>query len=146
LGKSVSKVVLLGKLLVYVNSEFRSVENELNFNMFARLVWITHHFNCWLQLAGALKAAVYCRGPLELPVFAGSAEMSKKNVEIALNGPPSCATEAIRQYEDKGAIAAFDRIPFSYASANFTFDTDTCVGDVHFGKCTGFIMYFTIAG
>ena len=108
------------------------------------------HIYCYcltgeLQLAGVLKAAVYCRGPLEVPVFAGSAEMSKKNVGIALDGPSSSATEAIKQHEDKGAIAAFDRIPFSYASANFTFDTDTCVGDVHFDKWIGLTMYFIVS-
>lgn len=83
------------------------------------------------HLAGAIKAAVYCRGPLEVPVFAGSAEISKKNVGTALDGPSTAATEAIKRHEEKGAVAAFDRIPFSYASANFTFDTDNCVADVY---------------
>lgn len=86
-------------------------------------------------MAGALKAAVYCRGPLEVPVFAGSAEILKKNMDTALNGPSSAATEAVKQHETKGAVAAFDRIPFSYASANFTFDTDNCVGDMLFQGC-----------
>ncbi|KAI5082263.1 hypothetical protein GOP47_0002006 [Adiantum capillus-veneris] len=83
------------------------------------------------SLAGAIKAAVYCRGPLEVPVFAGSAEISKKNMTVALNGPTTAASEAVKQHESRGAVAAFDRIPFSYASANFTFDTDNCMADVY---------------
>ncbi|MCO5581693.1 hypothetical protein L7F22_035582 [Adiantum nelumboides] len=82
-------------------------------------------------LAGAIKAAVYCRGPLEVPVFAGSAEVLKKNMAITVNGPTTAATKAVKQHEGRGAVAAFDRIPFSYASANFTFDTDNCMADVY---------------
>lgn len=82
-------------------------------------------------LAGAIKAAVYCRGPLEVPVFAGSADISKVTVGIGLDEVCTAATEAIKQYEDRGAVAAFDRVPFSNASANFTFDTDNCIADLY---------------
>ncbi|KAH7281931.1 hypothetical protein KP509_35G004100 [Ceratopteris richardii] len=82
-------------------------------------------------LAGAIKAAIYCRGPLEVPIFAGSAEISKKNVKNNLTGPTTPAIEAVKQHEQRGAVAALDRLPVSNASANFTFDKDSCVADVY---------------
>ncbi|KAI7982064.1 hypothetical protein LOK49_LG15G02361 [Camellia lanceoleosa] len=33
--------------------------------------------------------------------------------------------------KDAGAVAAVDRIPFSYISANFTFNSDNCVADLY---------------
>jgi hypothetical protein len=33
--------------------------------------------------------------------------------------------------KEAGAVAAFDRVPFSYLSANFTFNTDNCVADLY---------------
>lgn len=37
------------------------------------------------------------------------------------------ASEALANSKEAGALAAFDRIPFSNVSVNFTFDTDNCV-------------------
>lgn len=41
--------------------------------------------------------------------------------------PPSVASEAVLQNKEAGAVAAFDRIPFSHVSANFTYNLDNCV-------------------
>lgn len=41
--------------------------------------------------------------------------------------PSSIAYEAMMKNKEAGAIAAFDHVPFSCVSANFTFSTDNCV-------------------
>ncbi|KAJ1438217.1 hypothetical protein SESBI_03114 [Sesbania bispinosa] len=45
--------------------------------------------------------------------------------------PASVASEALAISKEAGALAAFDRVPFSYVSANFTFNTDNCVADLY---------------
>lgn len=44
-----------------------------------------------------------------------------------IDNPASVASEALAASKEAGALAAFDRIPFSYVSGNFTFNTDNCV-------------------
>ncbi|XP_057851125.2 protein SUBSTANDARD STARCH GRAIN 4, chloroplastic isoform X2 [Cryptomeria japonica] len=81
-------------------------------------------------IAGSLKAVFNCQGPMDVPIFVGSAVVSKKN-DNDLNMPSSVASESVRLNKDNGAVAAFDRVPFSYMSANFTFNTDNCMADLY---------------
>ncbi|KAH9324119.1 hypothetical protein KI387_004297 [Taxus chinensis] len=81
-------------------------------------------------VAGSLKAVFNCQGPLDVPVFVGSAVISKKHNDD-LNMPSSVVSEVVRKNRDIGAVAAFDRVPFSYMSANFTFNSDNCMADLY---------------
>lgn len=80
-----------------------------------------------LQLAGSVTAVFNCQGPLDAPIFVGSAMVSRKFSQLISENPTSAALEAMLKSKEAGAVAAFDRIPFSYVSANFTFNTDDCV-------------------
>lgn len=68
-----------------------------------------------------------CQGPLDAPIFVGSGMVSRKISYAVSDVPASSASEAMLKNKEAGAVAAFDRIPFSYLSANFTFNTDNCV-------------------
>lgn len=68
-----------------------------------------------------------CQGPLDAPVFVGSGIISRKTFHSISSLPPSSASEAVTKNGEAGAVAAFDRIPFSHVSANFTFNLDNCV-------------------
>ncbi|CAO2199264.1 unnamed protein product [Urochloa humidicola] len=81
-------------------------------------------------LAGSVTAVFNCQGPLDAPVFVGSGIVSRKSLSIS-GMPPSAASEAVMQNKEAGAVAAFDHIPFSHVSANFTFNLDNCVADLY---------------
>ena len=81
----------------------------------------------WLQLAGFVTAIFNCQGPLDAPIFVGSGMVTRKMGTSAFDTIASSAFEAVVKSKDVGAVAAMDRIPFSYLSANFTFNTDNCV-------------------
>eukprot|EP01018_Ginkgo_biloba_P034767 Gb_34396 [translate_table: standard] len=85
---------------------------------------------CGPELAGSLKAVFNCQGPLDVPIFVGSGVISRKNIHSISNMPSSVAAETVRQNKDAGAVAAFDRVPFSYVSVNFTFNTDNSALEV----------------
>ncbi|CAN1218527.1 Protein TIC236, chloroplastic [Linum perenne] len=82
-------------------------------------------------VAGSLTAVFNCQGPLDAPVFVGSGMVSRKISNSGLDVPVSAASEAMLKSKEAGAVAAFDRVPFSYVSANFTFNTDNCVADLY---------------
>ncbi|XP_065849413.1 protein TIC236, chloroplastic [Euphorbia lathyris] len=82
-------------------------------------------------LAGSVTAVFNCQGPLDAPIFVGSGMVSRKISHSVLNIPVSTAYEAMLKSRDGGAVAAFDRVPFSYLSANFTFNTDNSVADLY---------------
>ncbi|XP_023763180.1 protein TIC236, chloroplastic [Lactuca sativa] len=82
-------------------------------------------------LAGSVTAVFNCQGPLDAPVFVGSGLVSRKLSSSVADVPTSPAYEAIMKNKEAGAVAAFDRVPFSYVSANFTFNTDNCVADLY---------------
>ncbi|KAL9233913.1 hypothetical protein vseg_008847 [Gypsophila vaccaria] len=82
-------------------------------------------------LAGCVTAIFNCQGPLETPVFVGSGMVTRKTGPFISDTNTSLASEAVANNKDAGAVAAFDRIPFSYLSANFTFNTDNCVADLY---------------
>lgn len=78
-------------------------------------------------MAGSVTAVFNCQGPLDAPIFVGSGMVSRKMAPSVSDVPASCALEAMLKSKEAGAVAAFDRVPFSYVSANFTFNTDNCV-------------------
>ncbi|KAL5716618.1 hypothetical protein ACHQM5_009756 [Ranunculus cassubicifolius] len=82
-------------------------------------------------LAGSITAVFNCQGPLDAPLFVGSGVVSRKTANSAFEFPASDASEAMMRCKEAGAVAAFDRIPFSYVSANFTFNTDNNVADLY---------------
>lgn len=82
-------------------------------------------------LAGSVTAVFNCQGPLDAPVFVGSGLVSRKIAHSLSDFPASSASEAMMNNKDVGAVAAVDRIPFSYISANFTFNSDNCVADLY---------------
>ncbi|XP_074280480.1 protein TIC236, chloroplastic isoform X2 [Silene latifolia] len=82
-------------------------------------------------VAGCVTAIFNCQGPLDTPVFVGSGMVTRKMGPSISDINVSSASEALASNKDAGAVAAFDRIPFSYLSANFTFNTDNCVADLY---------------
>ncbi|KAL3650861.1 hypothetical protein CASFOL_007264 [Castilleja foliolosa] len=82
-------------------------------------------------LAGSVTAVFNCQGPLDAPVFVGSALVSRKLIHLPADTPQSDAYEAMMNNKEAGAVAAIDHVPFSYVSANFTFNTDNCVADLY---------------
>ncbi|KAH9616453.1 hypothetical protein KSS87_018431 [Heliosperma pusillum] len=82
-------------------------------------------------VAGCVTAIFNCQGPLDTPVFVGSGMVTRKTGPSISDVNVSSASEALASNKDAGAVAAFDRIPFSYLSANFTFNSDNCVADLY---------------
>ncbi|XP_071723497.1 protein TIC236, chloroplastic-like [Rutidosis leptorrhynchoides] len=82
-------------------------------------------------LAGSVTAVFNCQGPLEAPIFIGSGMVTRKIAQSLSDIPASTASEAMLKSKEAGAVAALDRVPFSYLSANFTFSTDNCVADLY---------------
>lgn len=82
-------------------------------------------------LAGSVTSVFNCQGPLDAPVFVGSALVSRKIIHLPANTPQSAAYEAMMNHKEAGAVAAIDHVPLSYVSANFTFNTDNCVADLY---------------
>ncbi|EFJ16558.1 hypothetical protein SELMODRAFT_421796 [Selaginella moellendorffii] len=82
-------------------------------------------------VAGAVKAVVYCRGPLDAPIFEGSAETLKNRTDLTFNASPSKAIDSIRNNLHKGAAAAYDNVAFTMASGSFTFDTDGATANIY---------------
>ncbi|KAJ8751742.1 hypothetical protein K2173_025919 [Erythroxylum novogranatense] len=82
-------------------------------------------------LAGSVTAVFNCQGPLDAPIFVGSGMASRKVSYSVSDVPASAAYEVLLKSKESGAVAAFDRVPFSYLSANFTFNTDNCIADLY---------------
>ncbi|KHN25513.1 hypothetical protein glysoja_043027 [Glycine soja] len=83
------------------------------------------------SLAGSVTALFNCQGPLDTPVFVGTGMVSRTFSYLQTETTASAASEALATSKEAGALAAFDRVPFSYVSANFTFNTDNCVADLY---------------
>ncbi|CAI5993110.1 unnamed protein product [Closterium sp. NIES-64] len=84
-------------------------------------------------LAGSLQGLLFCRGPLDAPIFEGTAELAAEPADVdaavaAVAG--SDAAGAVEAWRGEGAVGAYDRVPVTAATANFTFNTDDCVSDV----------------
>ncbi|XP_054788794.1 protein TIC236, chloroplastic-like isoform X2 [Prosopis cineraria] len=82
-------------------------------------------------IAGSVTALFNCQGPLDAPVFVGSAMVSRTFSQLHIETSTSAAFEVLAKSKETGALAAFDRVPFSHVSANFTFNTDDCVADLY---------------
>ncbi|KAK7351417.1 hypothetical protein VNO77_10862 [Canavalia gladiata] len=82
-------------------------------------------------LAGSVTALFNCQGPLDSPIFVGTGIVSRTLSSLHVDVPSSVASEALVNSKEAGALAAFDRVPFSYVSANFTFNTDNCIADLY---------------
>lgn len=80
-----------------------------------------------VQLAGSVTAIFNCQGPLDAPLFVGSGIVSRKASYSVSTEHPSSASEALAKNKEAGAVAAFDHIPLSHVSANFTFNLDNSV-------------------
>lgn len=80
-----------------------------------------------MQLAGSVTALFNCQGPLDSPIFVGTGMVSRTLSSLFVDTPATVASEALAKSKEAGALAAFDRVPISYASANFTFNADNCV-------------------
>eukprot|EP00873_Tetraselmis_striata_P029672 jgi/Tetstr1/449936/TSEL_036990.t1 len=76
-----------------------------------------------VPVTGAVRGVLHCTGPLEYPVFSGT----------AITIPPTKAQIAASEETDAkaalvatpGAVGAYDKVPFQSASAVFTFDTSS---------------------
>ncbi|KAH1252909.1 hypothetical protein GmHk_04G009734 [Glycine max] len=77
-------------------------------------------------LAGSITALFNCQGPLDTPIFVGTGTVSRTFSSLHVDTPTTVASEALAKSKEAGALAAFDRVPFSHVSANFTFNTDSC--------------------
>jgi hypothetical protein len=83
-------------------------------------------------IAGALRGVLHVTGPLEKPIFSGSAS--------ALRPPPALLvgvedTPALRALlADPAAVAAYDRVPATAANGVFTLDTSTEMFVLHSGQ------------
>jgi hypothetical protein len=84
-------------------------------------------------VAGALRGTLHCTGPLEKPVFMGTAVAVRDAAHIdALARPAGAvgwAAEALAT--EPRAVAAYDRIPFDAVKAVFTLDTATSIFQLH---------------
>ncbi|GAB4854197.1 hypothetical protein Ancab_022779 [Ancistrocladus abbreviatus] len=80
-------------------------------------------------VAGFVTTIFNCQGPLDAPIFVGSGMVTRKIGVSDINVSP--AYEVVMKDKDAGAVAAFDHIPISYLSANFTFNTDNCIADLY---------------
>lgn len=84
---------------------------------------------------------------MDAPIFEGTAEVSGKHLPLVYESPASTAVTAIKDNHAVGAVAAYDRIPFTSASASFTFNTDNCVSrSTHLRPigCIGFTFLDTL--
>ncbi|KAK7410301.1 hypothetical protein VNO78_00981 [Psophocarpus tetragonolobus] len=81
-------------------------------------------------LAGSITALFNCQGPLDTPIFVGTAMVSR-TLSCHVDSPTTVASEALAKSKEAEALAAFDCIPFSHVSANFTFNTDNCIADLY---------------
>ncbi|GMH11870.1 hypothetical protein Nepgr_013711 [Nepenthes gracilis] len=84
-----------------------------------------------LPLAGFVTTIFNCQGPLDAPIFVGSGMITRKIGHPVSDIYASSAYEVVMKDKDAGAVAAFDRIPISYLSANFTFNTDDCIAELY---------------
>ncbi|KAK6131671.1 hypothetical protein DH2020_034578 [Rehmannia glutinosa] len=65
-------------------------------------------------LAGSLTAVFNCQGPLDAPVFMGSALVSRKLIHLSANTPQSAAYETMMNNKEVDAVAAIDHVADLY--------------------------------
>lgn len=78
-------------------------------------------------MAGAVRGFLYVGGPLDFPIFTGSAETIPPKPEDLSRGVPgteaALAEDAVRAGAAEGAVAAYDCLAVKDARAVFTVDT-----------------------
>ena len=81
---------------------------------------------------GALHGSLMITGPLDHPVYTGNAYLAPPRGSAGVDVvQPSSATAAVAAAAADGAVAAYDRIPFTSGSAVFTLDTETQMFRLH---------------
>lgn len=84
------------------------------------------------SLAGSLRGLLGVSGPLDAPVYSGSAAAVRPTPEL-LAGVEACpALSAL--LADRSAVAAYDRVPASAAGAVFSLDSGTGILTLHSGQ------------
>ncbi|CAG9460725.1 unnamed protein product [Pedinophyceae sp. YPF-701] len=79
--------------------------------------------------SGAARGIVHVTGPLEKPIFSGTVVAVVPTGDMLAHAPSSWAQDVMEA--TPGAVAAYDKIPFSRASAVFTVDTSTEMCHLH---------------
>ena len=74
-------------------------------------------------VAGAVQGTLHVSGPLEKPVFSGTAMVVRPSAEMLADCEPSDALAAV--LAGPGAAGAYDKLPFKDAKVVFSLDTKT---------------------
>ncbi|KAK9804274.1 hypothetical protein WJX72_004315 [[Myrmecia] bisecta] len=82
-----------------------------------------------MPVAGAVRGVLHCTGPLEQPVFSGTAVTVRSSPDDVGPGDKTAAQDVLDG--QAGALAAYDRLPLASASAVFTLDTSTDIFLLH---------------
>ncbi|CAL8466123.1 g5659 [Coccomyxa elongata] len=80
-------------------------------------------------IGGAVRGVLHCTGPLETPVFSGTAVAMPPSREDVEAMEDSNARETLREFPR--AAGAYDRVPIANASAVWTLDTSTDIFLLH---------------
>jgi hypothetical protein len=80
-------------------------------------------------VAGCVAGVLHVTGPLEKPVFSGSAWAVRPTPEQLIDCEPSEALAALAA--EPGAVGAWDRLPLRGAGAVFSLDTTREVLELH---------------
>eukprot|EP00775_Hariotina_reticulata_P008364 gene8364-8548_t len=83
-------------------------------------------------VAGALRGVLHVTGPLEKPIFSGSASAIRPPPALLVGVEDSPALQAL--LADPSAVAAYDRVPATAANGVFTLDTSTEMFVLHSGQ------------
>ena len=74
-------------------------------------------------VAGAVAGTLHVTGPLEKPVFSGTAEVVRPGAEMLADCEPTAALATLQG--EPFAVGAYDKVPFQSAGVVFTLDTRT---------------------
>jgi hypothetical protein len=83
-------------------------------------------------IAGALRGVLHVTGPLEKPIFSGSASALRPPAALLVGVEDTPALQAL--LADPSAVLAYDRVPASGANGVFTLDTATEMFVLHSGQ------------
>lgn len=83
-------------------------------------------------IAGALRGVLHVTGPLDKPIFSGSASALRPPPALLVGVEDTPALQAL--LSDPSAVVAYDRVPASAANGVFTLDTATEMFVLHSGQ------------
>jgi hypothetical protein len=83
-------------------------------------------------IAGALRGVLHCTGPLERPIFSGSASAVRPTPAMLAGTEDTPALRAL--LGDPAAVVAYDRVPATAAAGVFTLDLSTEMFVLHSGQ------------